>query len=160
MARITQKISYTNKVALNTNSNVADVNKVNADDMNEIKEVVNFNADELEPAINTDDFFDLVTLNETPANVTFRKIGKVVTINYQGENKSHSAGDLLFTLPSGYYPTTQSSGANNFYFFPFVQNANIYGNVLLRANDGRVSINQISSSATGRIYLSMVFIVD
>jgi microcystin-dependent protein len=36
-------ITYTNKVALNVNADVPDINKVKADDMNEIKEVVNKN---------------------------------------------------------------------------------------------------------------------
>ena len=40
------KIIYANKVALNQNSNIADINKVKADDMNEIKTVVNTNYDE------------------------------------------------------------------------------------------------------------------
>lgn len=35
------KITYTDKVALNENSSIADINKVNASDMNEIKTVVN-----------------------------------------------------------------------------------------------------------------------
>lgn len=35
------QITYTNKVALNENQEVADINKVNASDMNEIKSVVN-----------------------------------------------------------------------------------------------------------------------
>ena len=42
-----QTISYANKTALNTNTGVADTNKVNAADMNEIKAVVNNNASEL-----------------------------------------------------------------------------------------------------------------
>ena len=37
------KITYTDKVTLNENPNVADVNKVKASDMNEIKNVVNAN---------------------------------------------------------------------------------------------------------------------
>lgn len=37
------KITYTDKVALNVNADVPDINKVKADDMNEIKEVVNKN---------------------------------------------------------------------------------------------------------------------
>ena len=40
-------ITYQNKVTLNSNPDVADVNKVKADDMNEIKSVVNNNATEL-----------------------------------------------------------------------------------------------------------------
>lgn len=39
------KITYENKVALNVNSDIADINKVNASDLNEIKEVVNTNDD-------------------------------------------------------------------------------------------------------------------
>ena len=35
------KITYANKVALNTNSQIADINKVSDSDMNEIKAVVN-----------------------------------------------------------------------------------------------------------------------
>lgn len=46
------KITYTDKVTLNENPNVADVNKVKADDLNEIKNVVNANADNLN-ALNT-----------------------------------------------------------------------------------------------------------
>lgn len=41
-----QTITYTNKSALNTNSGIADINKVNASDMNSIKSVVNANASE------------------------------------------------------------------------------------------------------------------
>ena len=39
------KITYENKVALNVNSDIADINKCNASDLNEIKEVVNENDD-------------------------------------------------------------------------------------------------------------------
>ena len=39
------KITYTNKVALNELPSIADINKVKAGDMNEIKSVVNENAD-------------------------------------------------------------------------------------------------------------------
>lgn len=40
------QITYANKVALNENAGVADINKVKADDMNEIKQVVNSNDNE------------------------------------------------------------------------------------------------------------------
>lgn len=43
-----QNISYTNKVALNQNAGISDTNKVNASDMNEIKSVVNNNANILQ----------------------------------------------------------------------------------------------------------------
>ena len=41
-----QVIEYTNKSALNENADIADINKCNAVDMNEIKSVVNANASE------------------------------------------------------------------------------------------------------------------
>ena len=41
-----QTITYDNKVALNENTEIADINKCNASDMNEIKSVVNNNANE------------------------------------------------------------------------------------------------------------------
>ena len=45
------QITYADKVALNVNSNIADINKVNASDMNEIKQVVNDNANTLDNKI-------------------------------------------------------------------------------------------------------------
>ena len=47
------KITYTDKVTLNENPNVADVNKVKASDMNEIKNVVNANDDDLNEILKT-----------------------------------------------------------------------------------------------------------
>lgn len=41
-----QSITYTDKTALNQNADISDTNKVNASDMNEIKSVVNSNANE------------------------------------------------------------------------------------------------------------------
>lgn len=43
-----QKITYEDKVALNINPTIPDINKCNATDMNEIKETINNNADELD----------------------------------------------------------------------------------------------------------------
>lgn len=52
-------ITYANKVALNENQDIADINKVKADDMNEIKSVVNNNA--TETSTNTADITKLQT---------------------------------------------------------------------------------------------------
>ena len=46
------QISYTDKVALNINADIPDYNKVTAEDMNEIKSVVNENYDEVVPLKN------------------------------------------------------------------------------------------------------------
>lgn len=67
----TQTIQYQNKVALNENAEIADINKCNASDLNEIKSVVNNNANELN---NTNDKFNNVMLwegSELPAGKTY-----------------------------------------------------------------------------------------
>lgn len=65
------KITYENKVALNVNSDIPDVNKCNASDLNEIKDVVNTNDDNmgLLSNLNTTNKSNLVeALNETNTN--------------------------------------------------------------------------------------------
>lgn len=62
-----QTISYTDKSALNVNQDIADINKCNYSDMNEIKTVVNANASECGNAssLNTTDKDSLVdAINE------------------------------------------------------------------------------------------------
>lgn len=67
------KITYTDKVALNINDNIADVNKCNASDLNEIKEVVNANDDKVGDLaqLNTTNKDNLVgAINEVLSNDT------------------------------------------------------------------------------------------
>ena len=64
------KITYTDKVALNINDNIADVNKCNASDLNEIKEVVNENDDIVG---------DLVQLNTTNKDNLVGAINEVLS---------------------------------------------------------------------------------
>lgn len=60
------KITYTNKVALNINQDVADVNKCNATDLNEIKQVVNENDDDFNTLnANVGDITQLNTTDKT-----------------------------------------------------------------------------------------------
>lgn len=69
------KITYENKVALNVNSDIADVNKCNATDLNEIKNVVNENDDNmgLLSNLNTTNKSNLVSaINEV--NILLRNI--------------------------------------------------------------------------------------
>lgn len=75
------KITYTDKVTLNENPNVADVNKVKADDLNEIKNVVNANDDKFnytqgEQRIGT-------WINGKPL---YRKVIKVTSIDRSSNN--------------------------------------------------------------------------
>ena len=69
------KITYANKVTLNENPNVADVNKVKADDLNEIKNVVN---------ANDDNVGDLADLKTTDVSSVVNAINELVDkVNYK-----------------------------------------------------------------------------
>lgn len=84
-------ITYSNKVALNENSSVADINKVKADDMNEIKTVVNNNA--TETSNNTTD----ISKNTTDiANITG-------TILWTNPNPTSDFASQTITLSSDDY---------------------------------------------------------
>ena len=74
------KITYTDKVALNVNSDIADINKVNASDLNEIKNVVNTN----------DDNMGLLSNLKTPS-----KDNLVGAINSVVESGSNTNGDYI-----------------------------------------------------------------
>lgn len=101
-------------MAVNTNSGVADINKVNASDMNEIKSVVNTNYTETQNAI--DDLTNgsgwqnitlasgvsIGTIGGTPQCI---KIGNVVYIR-GGYSYTKASGSItLGTIPSGYRPS-------------------------------------------------------
>ena len=69
------KINYTDKVTLNENPNVADVNKVKADDLNEIKNVVN---------ANDDNVGDLANLKTTDISSVVNAVNELVDkVNYE-----------------------------------------------------------------------------
>lgn len=72
------KITFENKVALNVNSDIADVNKCNATDLNEIKNVVNENDD------NT-------TTNTNNIAKNAAKIGTLSSLNTTNKNNLVSA---------------------------------------------------------------------
>lgn len=74
------QITYDTKVALNSNDGVADINKVNASDMNEIKSVVNGNDN------NVGDISTLLTNN---------KASIVDAINNMVEGMSYSSNEIL-----------------------------------------------------------------
>lgn len=69
------KITYENKVALNVNSDIADINKVNASDLNEIKNVVNENDDNT--TNNSNAIGTLSNLNTTSKNNLVSAINEV-----------------------------------------------------------------------------------
>lgn len=71
------KITYTDKVALNINQDVADINKCNASDLNEIKNVVNNNDDNFN-ILNTN-VGDITQLQTTNKNSIVNAINEVNT---------------------------------------------------------------------------------
>ena len=81
------KITYENKVALNVNSDIADINKVNASDLNEIKEVVNTNDDNT--TNNSNSIGTLSSLNTT------NKSNLVSAINSVVESGSNANGNWV-----------------------------------------------------------------
>lgn len=87
------------------------------------------------------------TEDTTGTNTRFyTKVG-VLYIFYQGESKTHSTGDVLFTLPSGLRPTHQV-------YIPFVCNNTGYGNVTITTG-GVCTVAQIANgSQAGRLYFS------
>lgn len=125
-----QTIQYQNKVALNTNPEIADINKVTDNDMNEIKSVVNNNANEFnnyqknkivlwENSDTTTNFAtQTVTLSEPIENFNYYTV-----LFYQAANSnltisaSAKAGDTIRAITIGgalinYRDVTSISGAS------------------------------------------------
>lgn len=98
------KITFENKIALNVNSDIADVNKCNATDLNEIKEVVNTNDD------NT-----ITNTNNIAKNAT--KIGTLSNLNTTNKNNLVSAinevnGKINALTAVALYESTTGSNGN------------------------------------------------
>lgn len=91
------KITYTNKVAINENADIPNVNKVTDDDMNEIKTVVNNNDDEL-TTINTN-LTNLITYSTTETVVGTWIDGKTIYRKVIQYNKT-SNGQVDLSLSS------------------------------------------------------------
>lgn len=109
--------------------------------------------EELKDALDyTENFQNLVNFEETIANCNFLKKDNVVEVAYQGENKTHTANQLIFTLPEGYRPLKDT-------YIPFVKNILAFG-VILIMTDGKCYVNQISdATASGRLYFNCTFII-
>lgn len=165
------KITYTDKQQLNANASIADVNKVKATDMNEIKTVANNNADNIgdlttlnttnktslvsaiNETINLEEITSQITFNETVANTKVFKLGKMIIVQFQGQGKTHSANDVIASFPSQYRPSYQVLA-------PFVKNNNAYGFLSLTTN-GNLNVGAVSStSASGRIYANFTYFLD
>ena len=113
------KITYTDKVALNENPSVADVNKVKASDLNEIKNVVNAN----------DDKFNYSTSEQRigtwiDGKPLYRKVLTGTTV---------IGSTLVFTIPN-IETFVELSGIikvqdNYINSLPFYENAEVFGRI-------------------------------
>lgn len=107
------KITYENKVALNVNSDIADINKCNASDLNEIKEVVNTNDDNvgLLSNLNTTNKSSMVNaINEVNNKFNYSTEEQVVGKWTNGKPIYRKV--VTGTVPKGGYPTVATGITN------------------------------------------------
>lgn len=100
------------------------------------------------------DFKDEITFNENYANAQFKKIGKLIVVNYQGESKSHSKNEILFKIPQKYCPSK---------FIPlnFIGQDGAYSGVAGIQSTGNFQIISISNTTNpGRLYTNFTYILD
>lgn len=102
------QITYENKVKINDNPSIPNINKVTDDDMNEIKDVVNENYDELSELKQT-------TVYSTEEHVVGMwgdktLYEKTIIGNLGSTSVAHGVTNADFKLPHGHY----KSGNNTF----------------------------------------------
>ena len=102
------KLTYANKVAINENAEISDINKVTDNDMNEIKNVVNNNDD------------DLITINKKLTDATTYSTDEIRVGTWIDEKPIYRKV-LTGTLPTG-------SGENTFNFSG-INIINFYGEI-------------------------------
>lgn len=138
-------ITYANKVALNENPDIADINKVKADDMNEIKSVVNNNAGETNT--NATNITNLQTYSTSEVNT-----GKIWT-----DGKPIYRKVVTGTLP-GFTPSSGGTddgnvahGISNFNEFISISGKILYSNTwyafpVLGSNQKMTAIRTVNST--------------
>lgn len=138
-----QKITYTNKVAINTDSSVPDINKCKADDLNEIKSVVNNNADEI------------------PSNDKLVNVGTSVDSNYRTNIlSSRNLLDLNNKLDNCAFDNTNNiiitSSSYEMYYIPVKEGQTYVSSANLGTSSGNIayaycnSTPQLNTSIVGR----------
>ena len=182
------KITYTNKVDLYEDTSIADINKVKASDMNEIKTVVNNNDDTTMANTNAiGTLTDLSTTNKSSiveainelaydsgwldvnlnsdfslysadSDCKYRKVGKTVMICGQVKANKTLTEGIIFVLPVGFRPA---------YNMWFVQQGSGTAKWLLTLNtDGTVYAQRYGTNSgvdikpTNWLPMSATFLVD
>lgn len=102
------KITYLNKVNINENSGIAAINKISDSDMNEIKSVINDNADQSDNNFNISTTEALVGTNELGENVY------KITLKYTvSGNSSINISQLNISKVENYESMCHRYGINN-----------------------------------------------
>ena len=134
------KITYADKTALNTNPQIADVNKVNDSDLNEIKSVVNDNDTNVG---------DLSTLNTTDKSNIVNAINELLPTVLYSTNKEFSevANNTIITL------NDDITNYQRVVFFGISNNKNLSSvEVYLPKVDDKVIISIGNAGNTGGYY--------
>lgn len=126
------KITYTNKVALNENADIPNVNKVTDDDMNEIKTVVN-NNDDIVTNATTYSTTETVVGTGTDGKPIYRKI--IIKNVSNGSNVSDISN---LNIKEIYYYVSvcyRKGQDNNDYETPYYSGQNDYFRIFFRTNN-------------------------
>ena len=150
------KITYENKVALNVNSDIADVNKCNATDLNEIKNVVNENDDNTTTntnniANNTANIGTLSNLNTTSKN------NLVSAINEVNANANNLKPVQLYSYTGTNKQTsiTLSDSYSNYKFIEIYGQRNVmHGFIKMNTTDSNVIDFNIVGQNNGYLEIS------
>lgn len=101
-----------------------------------------------------DDFTDDVTFTETYVRAEFLRVGRLVTIMYQGENKTHANGDTVFTIPAEYLPHNIKTLTRYFVVGSFNQTASTF----CITSAGAFTC-QSASSSSARVYVQFSYFI-
>ena len=142
------KITYSNKTNINANSGVANINKINDSDMNEIKTVVNTNADNLGDVANLVGASNVV---DALTNMNTYSTSNEIAVGTWIDGKTiYRKTFYIATLPNNNYVNVAHNIAN------MDEITNIYGIMRTPSNHTTVAFNFAGQSAlygTGNVLL-------
>lgn len=155
-----QTITYSNKSTLYANSSIPDANKVNATDMNEIKTVVNNNANETENLVAGLSVYSTTEANTGQTWINNKPIyRKVIEFGNLPNNTSKTVAHGISNLENFIkcdFIATRSSDKDTL-FIPYVTfNSNNTGGIVFYIN----SVNVYVTTVTDRSAYSGIIILE
>ena len=152
------QITYADKTALNVNSSIADINKVNASDMNEIKSVVNTNDSNIGDlsSLATDTKTSIVSAINEIKNAEAYSTSEVKTNNVWIDNKPIYRKVIEKTVAASSSWTSEllsNYGITNFDYIYFANGSRrIQNNKYMK--EINTQINMYIDVSNGRIYFA------